>query len=154
MNIRDLLNNIETKTFNNPQNRVAGALNNIRNLFGSTSASLTHVWNGGFAGIDEAHLNDLKIAMNNYINSIQESINEFNEISAMATAYKGMDSAITEYISSIKSLLNAYVSTLRKDIVEADMAFQNYQLAAKSIAVGLSSDAQIIRSQAGQIELD
>lgn len=153
MNIRDLLSSIDTKA-NNPQDSISGALGNIRSLFGSTSASLSHVWNGGFAGIDAARFDDLKVAMNSYVNSVQESINEFSELGAMTRAYKGMDNAIIDYISSIKNLLNAYVSTLKRDIVEADMAFQNYQAAAKSIAMGISNDAQMIRSQAGQIKID
>ena len=134
---------------------IAEARAAFQNIFGGLGTKLSNFWDGGFAGIDESNLPALKDAINKYCANIEGIISGFNEQAKVEVAYKGaVQVAATDFIGAIKQILQAYVSTIRRNISEADLAFQNYSAGAQQIAQNVSSDATQVRSDASKIRLD
>lgn len=141
------------------EDSVSNALNYARNAFaqihGSIETRLSTLWSGGFVGISEDGLHVLENALDAYINRIQGIINGFNPDGDITVALKGApETAAKEFIESIKSLLEAYVSTMRAEKQEIWEAFNNFQSAGQNIAQQVSQDAEQIRSNAENIRID
>lgn len=127
----------------------------LENIVGNIGAGLSNFWDGGFAGIDENGFEDLKAAIRKYCDVIEGIIAEFNEQAKMESAYKGsIQEASVDFIRSVKEILQAYVSTMKRNIDDANLAFQNYKSGAQQISQNVISDASDIRSEASKIRLD
>jgi len=134
---------------------ISSARTYFENLIGTLGTTLSNFWDGGFAGINENGLEDLVSAINTYCANIQGLIDEFNENAAVEIAYKGaIQIAAADFIKSVKEILQAYVSTIRRNVEESRVAFQNYAQGAQQISQSVSSDAQSVRSKANEIKLD
>lgn len=155
MSIQSALGNITANAFNDLQTLISGAKTKLQGIVGGIETALTNIWDGGFAGIDENNLDTLKDALNTYCNSIDEIILGFDQTTNLDVAYKGaINEAANDFVDAVKEILTAYVSTMRRNIAEADTAFANYKQAAQSIAQDVKSDAADIRSEAQKIRLD
>lgn len=155
MSIQSALGNITANAFNDLQTLISGAKTKLQGIVGGIETALTNIWDGGFAGIDENNLDTLKDALNAYCNSIDEIILGFDQTTNLDVAYKGaINEAANDFVDAVKEILTAYVSTMRRNIAEADTAFANYKQAAQSIAQDVKSDAADIRSEAQKIRLD
>lgn len=155
MSIQSALGNIVSNVKNDLQTLLSGAKSKLQGIVGTISTSLSNIWDGGFAGINENELDTLKDALNNYCNNIDDIINGFDQTTNLDVAYKGaINEAANDFVDAVKEILTAYVSTMRRNIAEADTAFANYKQAAQSIAQDVKSDAADIRSEAQKIRLD
>lgn len=133
----------------------SSAKGTLENIVGSTSTALTNVWSGGFAGISETGIVDLKNALNNYINNIEATIASFDEAGNIENALKGnIQTAAQDFIAAIKQLLQAWVTQMRVNLADLDSAYKNYTEAAADLSTQTSSNADSIRSQAQEIRLD
>lgn len=155
MSIQSAVGNIISNTKNDITSIITGAKGALENIVGSVGTKLSNLWDGGFAGIDENSFGTLKQAIMDYCNEVDEIINGFNQEGHLEVAYKGaiQDSA-NDFVVAVKEILVAYVSTMRRNIAEADTAFQNYRQAAQSIAQDVQADAANIRSEAQKVKLD
>ena len=156
MSIQSAIGNITSAMDNNIDATIAGARSRLEAIVGGIQTALSNFWDGGFAGIDEAGLEgSLKPAIIAYCDKIDGIIQGFNENPKLEVAYKGaIQSAASDFIKAVKQILEAYVSTMRVNISDATVAFQNYSQGASQIASNVSSDAGDIRVQADQINLD
>lgn len=155
MSIQSALGNIVSGVTNDLQGLLTAAKAKLEGIVGGIATSMTNLWDGGFAGIDENNFDTLKAALESYCNSIDEIIRGFDQTTNLDVAYKGaINEAANDFVDSVKEILTAYVSTMRRNIAEADTAFQNYAQAAQSIAQDVKSDAADIRSEAQNIRLD
>ena len=133
----------------------ASAKGALENIIGSAASALTNVWSGGFAGISESGIEELKTALNTYIETIEASIASFDEVGNIENALKGdIQVAAQEFIAAIKQLLQAYVTQMRVNRDDLDSAYSNYTQAASDLSTQTSSNADSIRSQAQEIRLD
>lgn len=133
----------------------AGAKGTLENIVGSVGTKLSNLWDGGFAGIDENNFESLKQAIVQYCDEVDAIIDGFNQQGHLEVAYKGaIQDAANDFVVAVKEILVAYVSTMRRNIAEADTAFQNYRQAAQSIAQDVQADAANIRSEAQKVKLD
>ncbi len=127
----------------------------IENIVGSATTSLSNIWSGGFTGMSETGIAELKTQLINYCQDIQDIISDFDQTGDITSALKGeVQNAAYEFIAAIKVLLQAYVSQMKKGIAEADEAYQNFVKAAQSISQDVESAAQDIRSQARDINIE
>lgn len=155
MSIRSAVGNITSSVGNDIQTIFSSASTNIQNIVGTAVTGFSNLWSGGFAGIDENNFSVIKSSLENYCSTIEEHIAQFDQASKLEIAYKGaIQDAADDFVKAVKELLQAYVSNMRRNIMEADAAFQNYKEAAQQIAQDVHSDAQTIRQDAQKIRLD
>ena len=155
MSLQSVVGNTKVGAQNAISNILSTATSSIQNIIGNAKTGLSNIWSGGFAGMSESGMADLKTALKNYCDAIEAQINTFDEEGNISNAYKGnINNAAREYIRSIKELLNAYVTQMKANISEADEAYQNYMTGSESLSQSVSSDAESIRSEASKIRLD
>ena len=153
--VRSTVGNITHNVQDNLANVLNIAKTQIENIVGTTKTSLTNIWSGGFTGMSEAGMQELKTQLSNYCQKIQDLIAGFDQTGDITSALKGeVQTAAYEFIDAIKELLQAYVSTMRQEIQEADEAYSNFMSSAQSISQDVSSSASDIRSNASSIRLD
>ena len=155
MSIQSALGNFATGAKNDITSIFAGAKGALENIVGSVGTKLSNLWDGGFAGIDENNFESLKQAIVQYCDEVDAIIDGFNQQGHLEVAYKGaIQNAANDFVVAVKEILVAYVSTMRRNIAEADTAFQNYRQAAQSLAQDVQADAANIRSEAQKVKLD
>ena len=105
--------------------------------------------------MSESGMAELKTQLQNYCSEIQAQIDQFDQTGDITGALKGeVQNAAYDFIAAIKTLLQAYVSTMKQEIAEADEAYQNFISAGQSISSDVQSAASDIRSNASNISLD
>lgn len=155
MSIRSTVGNIA----HNVQDRLSSILTTgktqIENIVGSVTTSLSNIWSGGFTGMSESGMTELKTQLTNYCQEVQDLIDGFDQTGDITSALKGdVQTAAYDFIDAIKKLLQAYVSTMKQEIAEADEAYQNFVSSGQSIAQDVQAAASDIRSNASSISLD
>lgn len=127
----------------------------IEGIVGGIGASLSDIWSGGFTGMSEAGIAELKVQIGKYISDVQALIDGFDQTGDITSALKGdTQTAAYDFIAAIKKLLQAYVSTMKQELAEVDEAYTNFMASSQSIAQDVNEAASDIRSNASQISLD
>ena len=153
--IRSTLGNIQHTI----QDKLASTLNAARtqmqNIVGSISTALSNLWSGGFTGMSEAGISELKTQLTRYCDEVQALISSFDQTGDITSALQGEpQQAAYEFIDAIKQLLQAYVSTMKQEIAEVDEAYNNFIASGQSISQDVRNSASDIRSNANSISLD
>lgn len=155
MSVKSALDNIQHSVEDNISSVLATGRTTFSNIVGSATTSLTNIYSGGFTGMSETGLAELKQAIDSYCNDIEEIISSFNQEGDISSAFRGnIKDAAYDFIETVKELLQAYVSTTRQELKELDEAYQNFLAADKSVSVDVLNDASDIRSNANSIRLD
>lgn len=155
MSIRSTLGNITHNAEDFISNIFNGARTALENIVGNVSTSLSNIWSGGFVGMSESGIDELCSQIENYCQSIEAQIAQFDEKGNIENALKGdVQVAAADFIAAVKQLLQAYVSTMRQEIAESHEAYTNFVNSGKSIAQDVESAASDIRSNADSIKLD
>lgn len=125
-------------------------------IAGRVSSSLSgHVFEKDFVGISESGLETLKQEIDKYIRSIQNIIDRFQENGDLTQAFAGAPLyAAQEFVKAVKTVLKAYVSTMKNEKNEIDEAIRNYRNASSTISQTLYEDKKSIEAQAQAISLD
>ena len=155
MSIRSTVGNITHSVKDTLSSTLTTAKTQIENIVGNTTTSLSNIWSGGFTGMSETGIADLKTQLTSYCKEIQDLIDGFDQTGDITSALKGdAQEAASDFIAAIKTLLQAYVSTMKQEIDEADEAYNNFVASGKSIATDVKDAATDIRSNASSISLD
>lgn len=155
MSIRSTIGNITRNVQDTLSTTLTTAKTQIENIVGSTTTSLSNIWSGGFTGMSETGIAELKTQLTNYCQEIQDIIEGFDQTGDITSALKGeVQTSAYDFIAAIKTLLEAYVSTMKQEIEEADEAYQNFLTSSQSIAQDVNDAASDIRSNASSISLD
>ena len=126
-----------------------GAVSGLATNIGSFVAN---IWDGGFAGV--SNFEQLKTAITNYSNNVKEIVDTYDTSADLESTFKGQaGTAMTEFITSTKSLLDAYVKLVEKWNVELDDAYQKYQEGDTNLAESVTSDAEDVASAAEKVEI-
>lgn len=153
--IRSTIGNFEHLVHDTISSVLASARTQIQNLVGTATSRLSNIWSGGFTGMSEQGMADLKAQLSSYCQDVQDLIDSFDQTGDITSALRGeVQTAAYDFIAAIKSLLQAYVSTMRQEIDEADEAYRNFASSDKSISQDVESSASDIRSNANNIRLD
>lgn len=155
MSVQSVLGNLKHEFDDRVNDALTGGKAFFDNLVGTTSASMGNMWSGGFVGMSESGMEQLKQAIETYCKEIEAIIDEFNEEGDIDNALKGeVNTAARDFIRAVKQLLQAYVSTMRQGKDEANEAWNNWKQASQDISQNVTSDAEQIRSNAKQIRID
>ncbi len=126
----------------------------VSGLANNAGTFVANVWDGGFAGINESGLADLKQAIESYKNANIDLINEYNEAADLDVTFKGdVQAAVQEFVRNTKELLNAWVSAVEFWSKELDEYALNYKAGASNLASNISSDAQEVKAAASDVDL-
>lgn len=155
MSVKSTINNLVHDVDDNLSSAITTAKSSIQNIVGTVKTSLSNVWSGGFTGMDEKGLAELKTQIKNYCNDIQSIINEFDVDGNIEVALKGLiQEGAQDFIKAIKDILNAYVSTIKEELDVVDEAYSNFSKSALQIKTDVVADAEQIRSDANKIKID
>ena len=156
MSIRSTVNNFVNKVDAKIDDAFTVARTRVENIIGSATTGVKNLWSGGFFGMSESGLADLKTALSNYITAVKDVIAGFDAKGDFGVALKGtnLDPAVTEFIAAVKELLQAYVAALEVELAEIDTAYTNFQSSEQSVASDVQSAADDVRGSASEIKLD
>lgn len=155
MSIRSTVGNFAFNVQDNISSVLTTTRSQIENIVGSTTTALSNVWSGGFVGMSQSGMDDLKTKLTDYCDGLQLAIDGFDQNGDITSALQGeVQTAAYDFIAAVKELLQAYVSTLKQEIAEADQAYNNFMSSGKSISQDVENAASDIRSNASQISLD
>ena len=135
--------------------------NNVKDVTSSIKNSITgattpsKIYDGGFAGMNESAIEDVKANIKKYIQEMQSSVNSFDDGKEIDTFLKGeTNAAAREYVKSVKELMSTYLTGLDQVASGLDSAYAQFQESAKAIATTTMSDADALRSKATGKKLD
>lgn len=145
--------------FDKPRNinleNLKNATNKIKNITGNSKGYFNTLWDGGFAGISETGVADLKLALNNYASLIEEHIALFNASAYLDESLSGQISdAVNAYIEEIKGILKAFVSQIRVNVSDLDMAYDAYMSQSLELTKSIYYDNDDIRNVSKSINLE
>ena len=154
MSIGSVINNTIHSVKDTISNVLRKSQSNIESIVGTTSTGINSIFNGGFVGMSEEGMEDVYIAIKQYIDELEAIIDSVNYYEKLDAAYKGkVQEEVIEYIESVKGLLRAYISQLNQEIAEAKEAFNNYLEATQSISSDVQMDADELRGESQNIKL-
>lgn len=135
-------------------NTVKDVTSSIKNsIAGATTPS--KIYDGGFAGMNESAIEDVKANIKKYVQEMQASVNSFDDGKEIDTFLKGeTNAAAREYVKSVKELMSTYLTGLDQVASGLDSAYAQFQESAKAIATTTMSDADALRSKATGKNLD
>lgn len=114
----------------------------------------SHVWAGGFLGMNESKLGDLKTAIEKFEKDLQTIAEEFNPENDISMAFRGtVKDSVQEYIKAIKDLLKAYITIVNNSVKDADTAFANWKQQNSAISQTVSDESQDIRNKAESVKV-
>ena len=155
MSIQSTVGNIKHNIGDNVSTVVSQGKSRLESIINSTTTSFRNVWSGGFAGMSDTGIQELKNQLNKFCKEIDDLISSFDQEGDITQALKGdPQTAAYEFIDAVKKLLVAYVSQMRKEISEMDDAYASFVESGKSIASDVNAAAQDIRANAEAIKID
>lgn len=155
MSIQSTVGNIKHNIGDNVSTVVSQGKSRLASIVNSTTTSFRNVWSGGFAGMSDTGIQELKNQLNKFCKEIDDLISSFDQEGDITQALKGdPQTAAYEFIDAVKKLLVAYVSQMRKEISEMDDAYASFVESGKSIASDVNAAAQDIRANAEAIKID
>ncbi len=131
---------------------VSGVTDSIKD---NISNATSKVYDGGFAGMSETAIEDVKAQIKKYVAEIQETVNSFDDGKEIDTFLKGdTNAAAREYVRSVKELMATYLNGLNQVADDLDTAYATFKEQSGEIAKTTLSDAESLRSQAANKNLD
>ena len=151
MSIRSIIGN----SVSSMKDSIADILNKSNsNLSGIVNASSILNTNNNFVGMNKEKMEDLYDAIRRYIRTIEDVIDAYDYEEKLSLAFRGeVQNRVRDFVESSKCLLKNYVSTLNKDIEEAQRAYIAFSEAQKSISNDVVSDAEDVRNESSKINL-
>lgn len=121
----------------------------------SSAASPSKVYDGGFAGMSETAVEEVKAQIKKYVEEMQSSVSSFDEGKEIDTFLKGdTNTAAREYVRAVKDLMGTYLNSLNKVANELDSYYAQFKAQTGEIAKTTMSDVDSLRSQAANKPLD
>ena len=155
MSLRSSVNNAVSGVGSNIDAALNSASTFLDNLAGRTTTAVGHMFDGGFVGMCESGMGDIKTAINKYCDGIEEIIKGFDETGDITVAFQGKSQAAAQdFIRAIKDFLAAYATQMKEDIREAEDAYKAFEAADIDTAKSVKSDADDIRAEAAKIRID
>lgn len=155
MSIQSTVGNIKHSVGDTVSTVVSQGKSRLASIVNSTTTSFRNVWSGGFAGMSDTGIQELKNQLNKFCKEIDDLISSFDQEGDITQALKGdPQTAAYDFIDAVKKLLVAYVSQMRKEISEMDDAYASFVESGKSIASDVNAAAQDIRANAEAIKID
>ena len=146
MGIKSTLGNLGSSVSAFANNTLEQVSAKLTGLFNNAVAQIGSIWDGGFIGIDTNNWDTISKAIDDMISVAEEEIEDFNDLANRDDVLKGKQSeALGEYLQDAKSLLEAWVSTLRNFKKDAETAMNQ-------LVEGDDTNAQTIHEAAANLE--
>ena len=126
----------------------------LENKFGTVATQVSHLFDGGFVGMDANGAETFDSVFSSYIEAIQAQINGFDAEGNFAIALKGteLEAAVTNFIQEVKALLNAYVSSLW--VEELELVGYFAKLSGDIEGVAPSDGSESVQAMAAKVAKD
>ena len=111
---------------------------------------------GDFIGISEDGLTELKTQIQNYIITVTQDINQFNELAERLQTFRGetIVGKLGEYLVAAKKALTDYVAKLEIEKTRVDNALTEWRTGESSLGTTVESNASTIEKAAAGFNLD
>ena len=120
-------------------------------------AQFLNSFDQNFVGISKEGIDDLSKNLKDYVNQLQSIMDGYNENANLNKAL-AEDSkaalAASNFIKDIKTLLQAYISTIKVYAETAEKAYANWGKSDESIGTDVDSNSTDIRQAAENLQLD
>ena len=127
----------------------------INAIFDSTTTKIGSIYSGGFIGVDANNWTAIKTSVEDLISAANEDINKFNDLANRDDALKGeAATALGEYLTACKGLLQAYVTTYRNFITDGETALAAMNTGDTENAKAIQQASAEVNEQAQSIQVD
>lgn len=124
----------------------------VSGIASNIGSFVANVWDGGFAGV--SNFENLKAAVTKYSKGVKEIVDDYQVDADLGQTFKGAaGTAMTEFITSTKSLLDAYVKLVEKWNLELDDAYQKYTEGDTNLSETVTQDAEDVAAAAETVEI-
>ena len=121
----------------------------------SNTITSSNVYDGGFAGMSETAVEEVKADVKKYIEQLKSSVSSFDDLKEIDTFLKGeTNTAAHEYVQAMKDVMGTYLESLNDVAKDIDAAYQSFKQQSSSIASATSNSAQDLRAQAANKPID
>ncbi len=152
MGIQSVIGDVKSTVGQRISSFLDAAWGAVSGLAGNIGTFVANIWSGGFAGV--SNFDALKTAVTTYANNVQEIVDTYDTSADLEQTFKGQaGTAMTEFITSTKSLLDAYVKLVEKWNTELDDAYEKYKSGDTSLSEAVSSDAEDVAQAASKVEI-
>lgn len=152
MGIQSIIGDVKSTVGKNIQSFLDSAWGAVNGLSSTIGTFVANVYGGGFAGVSD--FDALKTAIKNYSDQVQTIVDEYDVSADLDQTFKGKaGEELTSFITSTKSLLDAYVKLVEKWNTELDDAYEKYTQGDTTLQSNVASDAQQVAQAAQQVEI-
>ena len=152
MGLQSLIGDIKSAVGNHIQSFLDTAWGAVNGISDSIGTYVANIWSGGFAGVSD--FGALKSAITKYSNNVQKIINDYNTKADLEATFKGKaGQEMTGFVTSTKSLLDAYVKLVEKWNSELDTYYANYKKGDQTLSSNVISDAQAVKQAASKVNI-
>lgn len=153
MSIRSDFGNYASGVGSTLEEIFSGAASTLSSIFNVSGTLIGNIFSGGFTGISEDGLDELKSGIEKLITELESHIKSFNG-SQLERAIKGpMLQATNSYFDAVKEYLSKYVAGLKASIKDIEMAKANFSQGAQAAASDITKDIEDVRAAAQNIDL-
>ena len=113
MGIQNFIGDITSNVGQSIQGFLDSAWSAVSGIGERVGTFVANIWDGGFAGV--SNYDGLKTAISNYSKDVQDIVNQYQPDADISDSFQGQSAeALHEFVTSTKSLLDAYVALVEK----------------------------------------
>lgn len=152
MGIQNFIGDITSNVGQSIQGFLDSAWSAVSGIGERVGTFVANIWDGGFAGV--SNYDGLKTAISNYSKDVQDIVNQYQPDADISDSFQGQSAeALHEFVTSTKSLLDAYVALVEKWNTELDTYYEKYQSGDTTLSNNVSSDAQDVADAASKVSI-
>ncbi len=155
MGIRAGLGNIGASIKSAWDNSIQSIFAQTQGIFDAAVTKIGSIYTGGFIGINADRWPEIKTAVETLITQASSELAKFQELANRDDAIKGQAStALGGYLLNAQKLLDAYVTTYRNFIKDAETALGAMQEGDTQNAQNINEASSAIEAEANSIRVD
>ncbi len=155
MGIRAGLGNIGASIKSAWDNSIQSIFAQTQGIFDAAVTKIGSIYTGGFIGINADRWPEIKTAVETLITQASSELAKFQELANRDDAIKGQAStALGGYLLNAQKLLDAYVTTYRNFIKDAETALGAMQEGDTQNAQNMNEASSPIEAEANSIRVD
>ena len=155
MGIRAGLGNLGASLKTAWDNTIQSIFAQTQGLFDAAVTKIGSIYTGGFIGIDANNWGQIKVSIEKLITDASTELAKFQELARRDDAIKGEASvALGGYLLNAQKLLDAYVTTYRNFIKDAETALGAMNEGDRQNAQNINEASAAIEAEANAIRVD
>ena len=155
MGIRAGLGNLGASIKSAWDNSIQSIFAQTQGIFDAAVTKIGSIYSGGFIGIDANNWGTIKVSIEKMIADASAELAKFQELAKRDDAIKGEAStALGGYLGNAQKLLDAYVTTYRNFIKDAETALGAMNEGDRQNAQNINEASSAIEAEANAIRVD